>query len=333
MEAVLKAQHIRHDDHEVVSVFKRQGMPLSVKLVEMLNEHFLHQSERRGCGYTQATRVLAEYINQPRSLHEFDDLKLFEDATMKSLREVMVHAQSHGLVLNSWRNLDIHPSVREYLQQHDPASSPFAQALHEQVEWQHQLRHIHAQVGLEESLLIVAVIQDIILPPEQAAGLTDLPVLLERPKVGSCPMAEKFFLEIAYYRVARRGLVNVFVDANNRPLLIEKINMGDDHSCISLETLLVNGVRVPAGSSFAVAYDDERVSKLKAKGLAGFIMPVSEIEGFWFLRLTTLVVSPQNRKRAFSTHFSQQVEKGLFSPDVATLSQLREVAARQVTGA
>ena len=65
--------------HEIVSVFAAQGMPLSGKLSEMLNEHYSHQTERRGCGFTQATRVLAEFINQPRSSTEFDDLKLFMD--------------------------------------------------------------------------------------------------------------------------------------------------------------------------------------------------------------------------------------------------------------
>ncbi|QBQ16605.1 hypothetical protein [Acinetobacter haemolyticus] len=45
-------------DHEVVSIFKQYLYPLSAKLTEMLNEHFSHQTERRGCGYTQATRVI-----------------------------------------------------------------------------------------------------------------------------------------------------------------------------------------------------------------------------------------------------------------------------------
>jgi len=40
-------------DHEVVMIFKKYLFPLSAKLTEMLNEHFSHQTERRGCGYTQ----------------------------------------------------------------------------------------------------------------------------------------------------------------------------------------------------------------------------------------------------------------------------------------
>lgn len=317
--------------HEVINAFHVQGMPLSQKLTEMLNEHFIHQSERRGCGYTQATRVLAEYINQPRSDQDFEDFRLFADSIKKPLREVMTHASAHGLTLTSWRNLDINPAVQEFLSTHDSNTHAFSRLLNEQVEWQHRLRHIHEQVKYEESLLLVSIIQDIILPPEQAtAGLVHLPVLGEKPKVGSCPMAEKFFLEIAFRKIPRRGLVNVFIDEHQHPLLMEKVNMGDDHSCISLESVVLNGVRLPLGSSFAASYDDESVSKQPSQFLAGNIMPLTDIQGFWFLRLTTLAVSPENRARAFSTHFQQQIDNDLFSPDVATLSQLKEVAEQQV---
>lgn len=338
--------NISSDAHEVVTAFQTQGMPLSAKLTEMLNEHFSHQSERRGCGYTQATRVLAGFINQPRSPIEFDDFKLFADSIMKPLRDVMTQAASHGLHLTSWRNLDIQPIVQDFIRQHSSTGrakssrsdsstgkSAFVQLLREQVEWQHRLRHIHTLVAREESLLVVAIIQDIILPPEDTSGLEHLQVLDEKPKVGSCPMAEKFFLEIAYRKIPRRGLVNVFVSEQNRPLLMEKINMGDDHSCISLKVIVLNGVRLPVGSSFAVAYDPESVHQQKSKFLSGYVIPLADIQGFWFLRLTTLAVSPQNRERAFSTHFRQQIENDLFSPDVAQLSQLVEVAEQQVASA
>ncbi len=331
MDKVLVETDREYGVHEVVSAFDAAGMPLSQKLTEMLNEHFIHQSERRGCGYTQATRVLAEFINQPRSDHEFDDFRLFTDSIMKPLREVMTHANAHGLALSSWRNLDVNPVVRDFLRLHDPKAEAFARLLSEQIEWQSRLRHIHEQVQREESLLIVSIIQDIILPPSpNVSRLEHLPVLGEKPKVGSCPMAEKFFLEIAFWKIPRRGLVNVFINDDHRSLLMEKVNMGDDHSCISLEPVVLNGVRLPVGSSFAVAYDDEKIRKHASNFLAGNIISLSDIQGFWFLRLTTLAVSPKNRERAFSTHFRQQIENDLFSPDVATLSQLREVAEQQV---
>lgn len=75
--------------HEVVDLFKEQVFPLSDKLTEMLNEHYSHQTERRGCGYTQATRVLAEYINFPRDQVEATDLKIFKDYDFKKLKKIL----------------------------------------------------------------------------------------------------------------------------------------------------------------------------------------------------------------------------------------------------
>ena len=37
-------------EQEVVQLFRERAQPLSVKLTEMLNEHYSHQTERRGCG-------------------------------------------------------------------------------------------------------------------------------------------------------------------------------------------------------------------------------------------------------------------------------------------
>ena len=50
-------------DHEVLTLFKTKLFPLSNNLAEMLNEHFSHQTERRGCGYTQAPRLISEFVN------------------------------------------------------------------------------------------------------------------------------------------------------------------------------------------------------------------------------------------------------------------------------
>lgn len=54
------------------------------------------------------------------------------------------------------------------------------------------------------------------------------------------------------------------------------------------------------------------------------------MNGFWFLRLTTLAVSPKNRARAFNYHFKQQIDNGLFRPDTTELSQLMEIAQDQI---
>lgn len=45
--------------------FAELGLPLDPRLAAMLDEDKAHRTERRGCGYTQATRFLAAYVNDP----------------------------------------------------------------------------------------------------------------------------------------------------------------------------------------------------------------------------------------------------------------------------
>lgn len=315
-------------DHELVQRYREQGYSLSETLVEMLNEHYSHQTERRGCGYTQATRVIAEFVNVPRHADEYKDLRLFQDVDTKAIKSVMAQANAHGLSLETWRNLDQNPEVLAYIAEHD---NDYAKALNAQVTWQQQLRKVSDLLEFEESKVIANFIEDIILPKTATeTGYIELPTLTDKPKVGSCPMAEKFFLKIAHDQVLRRGEINIFVDDDYQPVLMEKLNMGDNHSCISLQPVLMNGVRLPEGSLFSVSYAAEQLtSKRDNKGYSGFVADVKEIPGFYFLRLTTLAISSANRRRAFSSHFEQQVQNGLYSPETTQLSQILQVAKAQ----
>lgn len=317
-------------DHEVVRVFKEHAHPLSEKMTEMLNEHYAHQTERRGCGYTQSTRVLAEYINYPRLSDDFNDLKLFSEYETRGLRKILEQKGSYGLDLRDWHNLDTQTEVLSFLNQ--AQADDYVSTLKKEVEFQRTLRALSEQMTLEESKLATTLITDILLPKTSAeTGLVELPTLAEKPKVGSCPMAENFFLKIAHRHVLRQGEINIFVDHNNEPLLLEKLNMGDNHSCISLKPVLMNGVRLPVGSLFSVEYDrDVIATKRQNSEFKGYVIPYDAISGFWFLRLTTLAVSPQHRKRAFSTHFEQQVANGLYSPGTTELQQLVNVALAQI---
>lgn len=319
-------------NHEILKLFARRLHPLSAKLTDMLNEHFLHQTERRGCGYTQATRVMAEFINQPRNNQDFEDLRLLADYSVSGLKTVVQQAAAHQLELpQGWRNLDHNPQVDALLAQNPNPRDAYENYLKQEVAFQTILRSLTSEVALEESKLLCALIEDIILPKDaDALGLSSIKTLAEKPKVGSCPMAEKFFLEIAHRKLLRLGEINIFVNSNNQPLLLEKMNMGDNHSCINLVPVMMNGVRLPAGCLFSTEYDIETLQKHPNRRLKGWVVPLEQCEGFWFLRLTTLAVSPKNRARAFSTHFQQQVKNGLFSPESVTMSQLLTVAQEQV---
>jgi hypothetical protein len=318
--------------HEILQLFARRLHPLSAKLTDMLNEHFLHQTERRGCGYTQATRVMAEFINEARDHNDFDDLRLFADYSVSGLKTVVQQAAAHHLELPcGWRNLDQNPQVSALLAQHPNPRDAYESYLKQEVAFQHTLRAMASEVELEESKLLCELIEDIVLPKDAAAlGLSSVKTLLEKPKVGSCPMAEKFFLEIAHRKLLRLGEINIFVDQHNQPLMLEKMNMGDNHSCINLVPLMMNGVRIPPGCLFSTSYDIDTLEKRPNRQLKGWVIPIDQCEGFRFLRLTTLAVSPKNRARAFSTHFQQQVKNGLFSPESVMMSQLVTVAQEQV---
>jgi hypothetical protein len=317
-------------DHEVVTIFKKYLYPLSDKLTEMLNEHFSHQTERRGCGYTQATRVIAEFVSQLRDPLGLQDLRIFEDYETKTLKNILNQSSSYALTLETWRNLDINLEVQQTLKRLNPQVS-FAQNLQQEVNFQAQLRTLHLYAELEESKLICQLLADIILPQNpQDLGMIECQALTEKPKVGSCPMAEKFFLRIAHHRLLRQGEINIFVDEHDQPIMMEKLNMGDNHSCISLVPLMMNGVRLPAGSLFSANYEIEQLEKHENKQYKGYVIPIAVMRGFWFLRLTTLAVSPENRARAFGYHFKQQVDNGLFRPDSTELSQLIEIAQDQI---
>lgn len=318
-------------DHEVLQCFNKHLYPLAKNLTEMLNEHFSHQTERRGCGYTQATRVVAEFINAELDETDFKDFKIFDQYDTKGLKTLLVNALGHGLELKTWRNLDLNPDVQQFLTAKQDSNDTFVSTLRAEVEFQSTLRNMHKHVEKEESKVLCQFLEDIILRKDPTEVLSlELKNLNEKPKVGSCPMAENFFLKIAHGRMLRQGNINIFVDQNERPILMEKIKMGDDHSCINLVPLIINGIRIPLGSLFSVYYDEEKITKRPNKVFKGHIISVHDVIGFWFLRLTTLAISPQNRARAFSSHFKQQVDNGLFSPETTELKQLISVAQDQI---
>lgn len=319
-------------NHEIVDIFDQAHIPLSDTLVEMLNEHYSHRTERRGCGYTQATRVLSTHINQPTDNESFEGLRLFNRST-KSLKLLLSQAISEELCLDNWHNLDLRSDLKALLA--DPervANNPtFFELLNEEISFQQTLRQINEQLTREESHLLVQLISDIILPKDPVnEGLINLPCLAEKPKVGSCTMAEKFFLEIAYGAIPRKGRVNILTDDNGLPVLIEKLNMGDSHSCMSVRPLMMNGVRLPIGSLLAVNYDADLAPQRPCKQYKGQVIPISLCTGFWFLRLSTLSVSPAHRERAFTSHFDWQLAAGLFSHHSTDIRQLLAIADAQL---
>jgi hypothetical protein len=267
-------------EHEVLAVFARHGLALNSTLHEMLGEHYSHRTERRGAGFTQATRHLAGFVNRPRPALRMSELRLF----------------------------------RARLSQ--PPPNAVLQALPD-------------ELTREESRTLTRMMVDLIHPVEAREGVTELPAWPDDLKIGTCSLAEKYFLELAAAFVRGKGLANVLISESGEPLMLEKRNLGDDHSCISVTPLLLNGVVLPPGSLLGVRYD-EPVALRKNRSLPGQVIPVGACSGFRFLRLSTLAVSPPHRARAFTAHFQAQLDAGLFSPGEATVEQIRRLAASQL---
>jgi hypothetical protein len=268
------------ESHELAAVLAARGFSLNPTLIEMLGEHYSHRTERRGCGFTQASRHLAVLVNRAR------------DGAQDIIGQLFPWAES--------------------TQQLDQV-----------------LLGLPGQLQREESRLMAALIADLVLPASELTGVQELPPFFGELKVGTCPLAEKYFLEISDGFVRRKGRINVLISDAGDPLLIEKLNLGDNHSCISVAEVVLNGVRLPPGCLFGVRRD-EGLEVMPNSKLPGSILPVSRCTGFRFLRLTTLAVSPQNRRRAFTTHFQSQLDAGLYAPGEATIEQLRRIAEDQL---
>lgn len=306
--------------HELVDAFAQAGLPLHPTLREMLGEHPSHRTERRGCGYTQATRFLSTFVNQPRDPVAATDLGVFDDwpkARTEALARTLVAAGwTHG-----WRGLD----------RADPAliaSLPPSPLLQTLVALPSRLAEITASLRLEESALLLPILHDLLVPATTTAPA--LPPMREKPEIGSCSQAEEFFLEIAHGRVRRGGKVNLFVDGDGHPLLVEKMALGESHSAMAVAPVSVCGVTLPPGALFALRYDDA-APVLRAIP-CGAVRALDTIAEARFLRLTTLAVSPAMRRRAFSAQFEAQIRGNMLSPQTTTIAHLHAFATERLAG-
>ncbi|HET8897865.1 MAG TPA: hypothetical protein VFN09_03700 [Rhodanobacteraceae bacterium] len=305
--------------HELCRAFVDVDLPLKPKLAEMLDEHFSHHTERRGCGLTQATRCLAERINLPRSPLAVQDLGLFDERQSQGVEAVAQSALAAGWA-GGWRSLDRMPvDARRRL-------AP-AKVVERLVELAARLDAVAAAIELPESQLIHGLIADLVGQPRATNDCASLPGMPDKPDIGSCSAAEEYFLEIAHGRVRRGGQVNVIADARGQPLLVEKMQLGESHSALSIQPIVMNGVRLPAGSLFALQRRDPDTAQPLPHGA---LLSLDCIEEARFLRFTTLAVAPEHRARAFKYQLEAQIRNDMFSPKVTTLDDMRGFVARML---
>jgi hypothetical protein len=311
--------------HEITEAFRESGLPLCRQLTEMLDEHFSHCTERRGCGFTQATRHLASYINLPRDPLDSRDLRLFRQwpsAETEALAEALLaRGESRG-----WRALlfDDAPATDGLV---TPADTDEDSAATRLATLRRTLSEIPQQLQREESQLFFSLLSQVLRGDGPPAP--DLTGMAEKPEVGSCSQAEEYFLELAHARLRRGASVNVLVDEQGEPRLLEKVGLGEALSAIVVAPIRICGVHIPAGGLCALRYAGEVQGR---SGPHGLIVPLQSLAEVRFLRLTTLAVAPELRQRAFTRQLEAQLRASLFSPTTTTIAQLAGFARQALQG-
>jgi hypothetical protein len=278
----------------VVESFKSHGYPLNFLITNMLNEGKEHQGGRKGGGFTQASRHLAGYLR-----HERNDLDtmLFDDKVRTSLEDQFDYGSGEKIDLRS--KIDV-------------------RKLHEALN----------DIETEEGQLIARMIVDMFDPPP-VDNQKEIILRASEKKIelGTCTTSEVYFLHFFREGIAclnQEARMNIVTDGNDNPIMLEKVNIGESHSAITLVECRINGVRIPKGSLVGIKYAEgvptSRVDK------AGSKINIQDCEGFEFLRFTTLAVSPENRKRAFGEHQEFYKQNGINGYDTISIG---EVAKQQ----
>ncbi|MBI4407293.1 MAG: hypothetical protein HY565_02220 [Candidatus Kerfeldbacteria bacterium] len=275
--------------HELSRIFAEHHLRLNAELESALAEEAEHQEIRRGGGFLQASRMLAEYVNSPRNL---SDIGLFDQDLSKNL------GKRTKLVA------DVRP-----------------------------LQAAVRELQFEESQVLANIICDIAAGYEPDAR--DKVLFSENPddtyaatvpNMGTCTTAETYFLEFAYdertykWRGGDDGYMNVIVDDKGNPLMLEKIGIGDSHSAITVQEVVLNNVRLPAGTLIGVGYSETAITKQPlrkredwaeryVKGSASIIQ-ASQCGSFKYLRLSSLVIGPDRRAEALKYLMQLQTEAG-----------------------
>jgi hypothetical protein len=285
--------------HELSRIFADHHLRLNAELESALAEDPEHLEIRRGGGFLQASRMLAEFINRPRSRA---DIHLF-DSELVARRRTSV--------------ADLDDEFDDALYQDERLANDQAPLVDDVRPLQTAVRALQFQ----ESHVLGEIITDLV--GRYQPGPHDQVLFSENPDqrfaaavptMGTCTTAETYFLEFAYHpgmfkwRGGDSGYMNVIVDDAGNPLMLEKIGIGDPHSAITVQEIVLHNVRLPAGTLLGVGYNPQAITKQPlpidgydrqrfVKGQAGSIK-ASECGGFKYLRLSSLTVEPERRAAA-----------------------------------
>lgn len=187
-------------------------------------------------------------------------------------------------------------------------------------------------------LLIIQIINPEAIPKTE--NEVELKMAREAPRVGGCVMAEKNML--AYisgkHTKPEGGYVNLIVNDDGSPLILEKVGLGDMHSCISLKPVRINGVFIPAGAILSAEPDvlEPIRSKMKwfikREGAINYVTKVKNYKGFKFVRMSLLSLPEEIRASAGGDTYLHQQDKtkGYINYDWLTPDIIAEYAVHRL---
>ena len=307
--------------HELNIMLDAAGLAPARTLREMLDDHPSHCTERRGCGLTQATRFLSGFINQPMDPIDVTDLDMFRDWPQSPSRIAGTILFSAGWE-PGWRRLDEAPIEQFTLLPHAEVGQRLAALVP-------TLRDMAHRAQWPESRILLVMMEQIL--SRNAPMATRLPGMREKPAIGSCSQAEEFFLEIAHGRIRRGGSVNVIVDNHDKPVMVEKIRLGESHSALLLEPVRIHGVLIPSGGLCALEHHNPALEGIPTRH--GCCLPLASVRQARFLRLTTLALLPADRMRAFSAQVQAQVRSRFLSPTTTTMEDMHNFVRSELDSA
>ena len=295
---------------EILDVFSGMGLSLDSRITEMLEETKEHQGGRRGSGFTQVSRVLAtDFVNSPRSDR---DIGLFDHSVRQNIQKEFD---------NEFRSLS-----KE--QQEDYVEPSYASRLGRQ-----KLEELPGQMQNEESRMIAQMMVDVIYPHVPDESAISLPPATGEMHIGTCTTAEAYYFDYinkgGKVLTYSRANMNIIVDGNGEPIMLEKIGLGESHSALTLAPTEMNGVRLPAGSLVGVQYPSEIGDVAKGDSEGKFIK-LEDCSGFKFLRLSTLAVDPAIRERAFGSHIEFQRNSLMEGADTVRIEDFSDKAKQRL---
>lgn len=290
----MKKNSIENENHynSISDAFNSAGLYFNWELEDMLSEANEHQGGRRGSGFTQATRVLADIINLPDN--KFRISKLFNLDKIKDGYDLINDTEKLYVFINE------------------------------------HLNKVLSSLNFESPKKFVLLIMDLFNLRELNNELPIFNTTKkELPRIGTCTTAEIYFYDYlsnnpnwCRFLDLKNSSINIIVKENSEPIFLEKKGIGEQ-TAIVLSSFILNGCEIPEGSLVQLDYDNSLNYKTTMDN-TGFIIPIHKINNVRFLRFTPLISSPDERSEVFNSHLKHQIENEMFNAENITIQDFKD---------